>query len=265
MRNDFEGAAKKLVTLMESQLEAKKRVNSNKTMSKYWHYTFVGSIGFMALSSMGIINGYLRFINLHSYYQSSITVPYQNLLGGYVGIFILRLLPIPDFITLPLIGYLSSAGLFNPFIAFIAALGGAVVPFEYFAGRLAARPILMRSLRVLRISEEKLEIAEGWILKHGPFSVFASTFVPYFYSAVALAAGTLRMKIVPYFVATIAGFGIRYAILEAAGFYGAYILTPEYDNSHRTELLALLTISIFLSAWYGVENLKLRRTSATTQ
>ncbi|MGC8561628.1 MAG: DedA family protein [Thermoplasmata archaeon] len=233
-------------------------------MHKNWHYTLTTAVVVLAVAVMGILNGYIRFINISSYSHLNVSIPFPHLLGGYIGIFIIRLLPIPDFITLPVIGYLSSIGIFNPEIALLAALAGAVVPFEYFAGRYAARPVLLKSIKWAGVKEENIKIAEDWIISHGPFSIFISTFIPYFYSAVALAAGILRMKFIPYFLSTVAGFGIRYAILEAAGYYGVYILTPEYDFTHRNDLFAILLISLAVIAIYMIQSIRhLKRSKLT--
>lgn len=225
-------------------------------MHKSWHYTLITAVGILAVSVTGILNGYLNFVNISSYSHVDVSIPFPHLLGGYIGIFIIRLLPIPDFITLPLIGYLSSVGIFNPGIALLAALAGAVVPFEYFAGRYAARPVLLKSIRLAGVKEENIKIAEDWIISHGTFSIFISTFIPYFYSAVALAAGMLKMKFIPYFLSTVAGFGIRYALLEAAGYYGVYILTPEYDYTHRRVLFVILSISLATIAIYIIRSIR---------
>lgn len=238
---------------------------SEKRIHKNWHYTLIIAVGTLALAVIGILNGYLRFINISSYSHVNSSIPLPHLLGGYIGIFVLRILPIPDFITLPLIGYLSSAGIFNPEIAFFAALAGAVVPFEYFAGRYAARPLLLKSIRLAGVKEESVKIAEDWIFAHGPFSIFISTFIPYFYSAVALAAGVLRMKFIPYFLSTVAGFGIRYALLEAAGYYGVYVLTPDYDYKHRAALFVILLISIGVISIYVVRSISYIKKGETSR
>lgn len=239
---------------MKAPSEVTQGSHAGRKMHKKWHYALIISVGIFAITVTAILNGYLRFINISSYSYGGSSLPLAHLLGGYIGIFVLRLLPIPDFITLPLIGYLSSVGIFNPEIAFLAALAGAVVPFEYFAGRYAARPLLLKSIRWAGVKEENVKIAEDWIFSHGPFSIFVSTFIPYFYSAVALAAGMLRMKFVPYFLSTVAGFGIRYALLEAVGYYGIYVLTPEYDYTHRTALFAILLISLVIISIYIIQS-----------
>jgi membrane protein DedA with SNARE-associated domain len=218
-------------------------------ISKYWHYGLTVSFTLTAISAVGLANAYFRFLNITSYHSTNQQIPYSHLLAGYVGVFFLRLLPIPDFITVPLFGYLSSIHVFNPVIVFFVALAGAILPIEYLAGRFAARPIMLKVLSIMKIKEGNVEVAERWLLDHGNFSIFMATFIPYFYSVAAFAAGTLKMRVVPYMAATTLGFGIRYALLEYIGYYGVYILSPKYDYSNRDALFAILA---FTSVYYGV-------------
>ena len=117
-----------------------------------------------------------------------------------------------------------------------------------FAGRLAARPLLLkgpvlRSAFLRRTSKWQID---GWP-NHGKFSIFISTFIPFFYSVTSLAAGTLKMNAGRFFLASTAGFGLRFIFLEYIGYFGIYIFTASFDYSQRT-LFSSAPDSVFVYA-----------------
>ncbi len=220
--------------------------------SKYWHYLFVISILIILLSALALLNAYFRFINISTYKvgQNGVSSPF--LLAGYLGIFLsIAFLPVPDYILVPACGYLSLAGLFNPYYAFLACLAGALLPIEYVFGTLAARPLLLRVMSFFHISEKNLEAADKWVLEHGKFSIFIATFIPYFYSVVALAAGTMKMKAAAFFLSSSSGYSLKFVFLECVGFYGLYVFTASFDFSQRT----LFTLLLILSSIYAALHL----------
>jgi membrane protein DedA with SNARE-associated domain len=165
-------------------------------------------------------------------------------LSGYLGMFLsLAFSPVPDYILVPLYGYLSSIGFFNPYSTFLVCLLGALIPIEFICGRLAARLVFLKVLSFLHISVDKLQVADKWIIDHGKFSIFISTFIPFFYSVVSLAAGTLKMSLAEFMWSSTAGFALRFAFLEGVGFFSIYIFTASFDYSQRTLFFVLLILS----------------------
>lgn len=233
---------------------------------RYLHYTFVVALLVAALSALGLLNAYMHFIDLSPYKASVQNDPDYLLLAGYLGIFLTILIsPVPDYLLLPVYGYLSFLGLFNPAWVFFLCLAGAVFPIEYAAGRFAARPLLLKGLSVFRIREKEIQEADAWIFRHGKFSVFISTFIPFFYSLVALAAGTLRMGAVAFLVDSAIGFGLRYAFLEYVGYYGVRVFSYSFDYSLRYLLVALLVVSLPYVAAYLSRALVLRRSRPSSE
>jgi membrane protein DedA with SNARE-associated domain len=227
---------------------------------KYWHYLFVISILIISLSFLALLNAYFHLINVSSYNinQESVSSPF--LLAGYVSMFIsVAILPVPDYFLVPAYGYLSSIGMFNPYLTFLVCLVGALFPIEYACGRLVAKPLLLKVLSLFRISEKNIETADEWLVEHGRFSIFISTFIPFFYTVASLAAGTLKMNVVEFFLASSAGFGLRFAFLECVGYYSIYVFTASFDYSQRTLFSLLLILSSVYAALYLVRTLARRR------
>ena len=226
----------------------------NGKLHKYWQYLFVTSIFIMLLSVLALLNAYHHFTNVSSYNTDQGVVPPS---AGYLGMFIsVAILPVPDYILVPVYGFLSATGVFIPFATFLVCLAGALFPIEYFCGRFAARSLLLKGLSLMRISEKDIEVANKWLVDHGHFSIFISTFIPFFYSVAALAAGTLKMKAGRFFLASTAGFGLRFVFLEYVGYYSIYIFTASFDYSQRTLFSLLLILSSVYAAIHLVRTFR---------
>jgi membrane protein DedA with SNARE-associated domain len=227
---------------------------------KYRHYLFVTSLLVMSLCVLALLNAYLRFSNVTSYDIRQHGPSSSLLLAGYLGMFVsVWISPIPDYILVPAYGYLSSIGIFDPYTTFLVCLAAALLPIEYAAGRLVPRPLLLKGLRYFRISGNDIRRADRWIADHGRFSIFISTFIPFFYSVASLAAGTLKMKADVFFLASTIGFALRFVFLEYVGYRSVYVFTASYDYSQRALLLSLLILSSIYAAAYLVDASRARR------
>ena len=203
----------------------------------------------MSVSVLAMLNAYLRIDQAATYTPASSGLSSQYVLAGYLGMFFaIAILPIPDYVLVPVFGYLCLLGTFDPVLTFLDCLAGAVLPIEYVSGRLVARPVLMRALPFLRKAKEDVKVAEDWVIDHGKFSIFISTFIPFFYSLSSFAAGTLKMGAVEFLADSAAGFGVRYVFLEYVGYYGVYVFDSSFDYSHRYVFLFVMAASVALAA-----------------
>jgi membrane protein DedA with SNARE-associated domain len=213
------------------------------------------------LSVLGLLNGYYRFVTVTPYSVNTNDTSSMLVLPGYLGMFVTIVFsPMPDYFVVPLCGLLCSLGFFNPYLTFLACLLGALVPIEFLCGRLAARPVLLKIMSVLHISVSRLDAADKWIVDHGKFSIFIATFIPFFYSVVSLAAGTLKMSVTEYMLSSTAGFGLRFIFLEAIGYYSIYVFNASFDNAQRNVFLALLIVSSAYAVFHTVRILQRRET-----
>jgi membrane protein DedA with SNARE-associated domain len=234
----------KLWSTVSSSLESESTSNRAGGPGRYWHYVFVVSLLTIVICLLALINGYFHLYDVSSYSLKSQGVSTPYVLAGYLGMFLtLAISPVPDYILVPVYGYLSSIGLFNPEATFFICLLGALFPIEYVCGYLVARPLLLKAFSYIRITEKDLKKAERWLVEHGKFSIFMATFIPFFYSAAALAAGTLKMDPVTFILASTVGFGLRYIFLEYIGYYGIYIFAASFDYSQRSAFFFLLLLA----------------------
>lgn len=225
-------------------------------LHRFRHNFFVMSLFVIPLCILALLNAYFNFLNISSYdIDPEVLSPF--LLAGYLGMFItVAFFPIPDYILLPAYGSLSSLGVFDPYVTFIVCLAAAVLPVQYLPGRFAGRPLLLKGVSYFGISERSIESAEKWLVDHGKFSIFISTFIPYFYTVTSLAAGVLKMNAGKFLLASAVGFGLRYAFLEFIGYNGIFIFTSSFDYSQRAAIVALLFFSSLYAAYYLISNLR---------
>jgi membrane protein DedA with SNARE-associated domain len=220
-------------------------------LRKFRRYLFVVSMIMIFMSTLALLNAYLQFVNISSYGIDQVGVSSPFLLAGYLGMFIsIAFLPIPDYFLIPAYGSLASIGILNPYMTFLVCLIAAVVPIEYVPGRLAGRPLLLKGIYYFGISEKTIGTAEKWLGEHGKFSIFISTFIPYFYTVTSLSAGTLKMKAGEFILSSAAGFGLRYAFLELIGFYGIFIFTSSFDRSQIVLIASVLFFACLYAALY---------------
>lgn len=224
----------------------------------------MGSLLTALACSLALANAAFDFFNTSSYTPEGLSV--SLLFAGYLGMFLtLWISPIPDYLLVPVYGYLCALGVFNPYATFIVSIAAAVLPIEFAAGKYAGRAVLLKALSYVHITEGDLQVADKWLLEHGKFSIFAATFIPFFYSVACLAAGTLKMRWVPFLVSSIIGFGARYVFLEYVGFYGVYIFTASFDYSQRGLFGLVLILSSAYAAVHIVRTQRYRRGAAPSR
>jgi len=235
----------------------------SEVSGRYSYYLFVASLFFAVVSLIGLTNAYLHYVNISSYYsyQREVLRPFS--LTGYSGMFVIvAFAPLPDYLIIPLYGYLSAIGIFNIYLTFAVSVSSMLfeMGIEYAGGRFGGRPLLLKVLSKFHITEGDIEFADNWIAKHGPVSIFLATFIPYFKNVTSIAAGTLRMNAFWFFLSNLAGFGLRFAFLLYIGYRSIYVLTPGFDYHNRNLLFLVAALSCSYIALYMIrKTIKIRR------
>ena len=133
----------------------------------------------------------------------------------YLGVFLAALLetiipPIPTMAVFPTAGFIASQnglGIFEVVLlgiigGFGASIGSTVI---YLIALKLGRAALLRYLKRVRISEEKLDRVEKWFEKYGDKAVLFGRMVPVFREMISIPAGLLKMSIRKFLLYTILG------------------------------------------------------------
>lgn len=128
--------------------------------------------------------------------------------------------PIPSEVVLPLAGFLTTRGLLNLPLVFVAATLGSYVGALTLYG-LGSRLGLERSInglsRLPLVDRADFERAARWFERHGRASVFFGRLIPGVRSLISLPAGANRMNLGVFSLYTIAGSGVWNALLIGLG------------------------------------------------
>jgi membrane protein DedA with SNARE-associated domain len=181
---------------------------------------------------------------------------------GYAGLALLMVAetvfpPIPSEAVLPLAGFLVEQGEFG-LVAVLAtstagSVAGAVLLYE--AARHGGRPFADRFLRFARQDPAKLEQAERWFARRGPWVVLVGRCIPGVRSLVSLPAGVLCMPRWEYLLFTFIGSAVWNSVLVGAG----YALGSQWERVSEVigplskPLLAVVVVAVAgVLLWRGL-------------
>lgn len=179
---------------------------------------------------------------------------------GYPGVAFLIFLenlfpPIPSEAILPLAGFLAGQGrMLLPVVIAAATLGavaGALVLYGLGAwfGDRRIRWLVNRYGRWLALTEDDLDLANGWFDCHGGKAVLLCRLLPIVRSLISIPAGLRRMPMSIFVLYTAVGAGLWNSVLVIAGWWlgenweevGDYVSYLEYP---------VIIVVILAIAWY---------------
>ena len=74
------------------------------------------------MGALALLNAYFDFNNVSSYSANQAGLSTSILVAGYLGMFFsMAVLPIPDYVLVPVYGYLCTIGVFDPVTTFLCA------------------------------------------------------------------------------------------------------------------------------------------------
>ncbi len=135
-------------------------------------------------------------------------------------------IPFPSEAIIPIAAYKAAQGDLNVFGVVLAgtigALGGAMINF--YLAKYLGRPIVYRFAnsklgKVFLLSQEKIEHAEAYFVKHGKSSTLIGRLVPAVRQLISIPAGLANMKMKDFVLFTIIGAGLWNIILAVIGYY----------------------------------------------
>ena len=145
---------------------------------------------------------------------------------GYPGIFILMVMesmvfPVPSEAVMPPAGWLASEGRMSFWLALLAGTLGTIVGslLSYWMGWYGLRPLLEKYGKYIHVTPRHLDITHRFFERGGATTmVFLSRFVPVVRHLISIPAGSARMPMGHFLLATTVGGGLWNLALLYAGF-----------------------------------------------
>ncbi|MGD0400991.1 MAG: DedA family protein [Syntrophobacteraceae bacterium] len=146
---------------------------------------------------------------------------------GYFGAAFLMALesmlaPVPSEAVMPFVGFMVADGKWNLWAAIVATSTGSVAgsAISYAMGYYGGRPFVLKVGRYLLLNPHDLEWTEDFFSRReGTLTLFISRFIPVVRHLISVPAGTGKMKLFPFLMATLAGATMWNSFLLICGMY----------------------------------------------
>jgi len=162
------------------------------------------------------------FTPVLQWYMANITYGTVTVLMAIESSFI----PFPSEIVVPPAAWKAAQGEMSVVGIFIASTVGALIGalINYYIAFFLGRKVIYslaatRWAKVLLISQENVEKAEGYFNKYGRSSTFIGRLVPAVRQLISIPAGIARMKLPTFLLFTAIGSGLWNAILIGLGYF----------------------------------------------
>ena len=147
--------------------------------------------------------------------------------AGYLGAAFLMALesmiaPVPSEAVMPFVGFMVADGKWNLWTAIVVTSAGSVAgsAISYAMGYYGGRPFVLKVGRYLLLNPHDLEWTEDFFSRRkGTLTLFISRFIPVVRHLVSVPAGTGKMKLFPFLIATLVGATLWNSFLLVCGMY----------------------------------------------
>lgn len=171
-------------------------------------------------------------------------------------------IPFPSEVVIPPAAYMAAtSGDLNVYFVVLFGTIGAIIGalVNYGLAVWLGRPIVYAFARsrmggFLLLSEEGVQKAEAFFVKHGIVSTFVGRLVPGIRQLISIPAGLARMRMFPFILFTALGAGIWNCVLAGIGWYLADIVPEDqlmtYVNRYSHEIGYGILIIVVLAIAY---------------
>jgi membrane protein DedA with SNARE-associated domain len=187
---------------------------------------------------------------------------------GYPGLFLLMagesmVLPIPSEAVMPFAGYLVEQGGGNWLGiggmtwagAIVASSLGSLVGsyLSYLMGKHGLLPLVLRYGKYVFVHEHHVEKAHLFFSRRGTVAVFLCRFIPGVRHVSSIPAGSARMPLGPFLLASVAGATIWNTILLHVGYKVGQNAEAISEYKHLLDLAGIALVVLLVGyVWYEV-------------
>ena len=157
---------------------------------------------------------------------SNFAIPCLHSTGYFGAAFLMALesmiLPVPSEAVMPFVGFLVADGKWELWAAIVATSAGSLAgsAISYAMGYYGGRPFVLKVGRYLLLNPHDLEWTEDFFSRReGTLTLFISRFIPVVRHLISVPAGTGKMKLFPFLMATLAGATMWNSFLLICGMY----------------------------------------------
>lgn len=182
--------------------------------------------------------------------------------SGYFGAAFLMALesmivPLPSEAVMPFVGFLVADGKWNLWYAILATSTGSIAgsSISYAMGYYGGRPFVLKVGKYLFLNEHDLKRTEDFFSRRqGTWTLFLSRFIPVVRHLVSVPAGTGKMKLLPFILATLVGATLWNTFLLFCGMYLREHWRVVQTYSHQIDIVVvaalLLGFGLFVKSRY---------------
>ena len=160
--------------------------------------------------------------------------------------------PIPSEAVMPFVGFLVADGKWNLWAAVFATSMGSVIGsvISYYMGYYGGKPLVLKVGKYLLLDRHDLALTERFFQKRsGAITIFVSRFIPVVRHLVSIPAGTGRMPLASFLVATLIGATLWNSFLLLLGIKLREHWHVVQTYSHQVDIVVLAGLAI-ATAWF---------------
>ncbi len=170
--------------------------------------------------------------------------------SGYFGAAFLMALesmifPLPSEAVMPFVGFLVADGKWNLWYAILATSTGSIAgsSISYAMGYYGGKPFVLKVGKYLFLNEHDLKRTEDFFSRRqGTWTLFLSRFIPVVRHLVSVPAGTGKMKLLPFILATLIGATLWNTFLLFCGMYLREHWRVVQTYSHQIDIVVVAAL-----------------------
>jgi membrane protein DedA with SNARE-associated domain len=175
--------------------------------------------------------------------------------AGAAGLMALEsmIFPLPSEAVMPFVGFKVADGEWNLWLAIIATSIGSMTGslLSYAIGFYGGKPLVLKVGKYLLLNQRDLERTEAFFhRKSGAMTIFIGRFVPVVRHFISIPAGTGKMALLPFCIATLSGATIWNTFLLFVGkkLRDHWNIVQKY--SHQVDIVVVAILALIVVWWF---------------